>query len=153
MSPRSAAAGLPPPAALLYGLLLAVMAAAQLASLDAFEGALASYRVFGGLVPAVVVGLIALEGAAAVGLLGSRRLPLRAVRGAAALGIAVAVVWSLLAAQAFARGLEVENCGCFGGYIAQELRWWILLEDAYLLLLAVLAAASLGVRRSRQARR
>jgi hypothetical protein len=136
----------PPLAALLYGLLLAGMAAGQLASLDAFEDALASYELPDGLHRAVLIALPALELLAALGLLGARVLPLHLARAAAVLGIVVAVAWSALAVQAFARGLEVENCGCFGAYLAQELRWWVLLEDGYLLLLAVWAAASVGVR-------
>lgn len=146
MSPPQPRAGRPPLAALLYGLLLAGMAAGQLASLDAFEDALASYELLGGLLPAAVIGVPALEVLAVIGLLGSRLLPRRAVRTTAVLGVVVAVAWSLLAVQAFARGLAVENCGCFGAYLAQELRWWVLLEDAYMLLLALLAARSLGVR-------
>jgi hypothetical protein len=122
------------------------MAAGQLASLDAFEDALASYQLLGGLLPAAVIGLPALEVLAALALLGSRMLPLRAARTAGVLGVVVAVAWSILAVQAFSRGLTVENCGCFGAYLAQELRWWVLLEDAYQLLLAFLAARSLGVR-------
>jgi hypothetical protein len=138
--------GRPPLAALLYGLLLADMAAGQLVSLDAFEDALASYELLSGLLPAAVIGLPALEVLAALGLLGSRVLPRRAAWTAGILGLVVAVAWSALAGQAFARGLAVENCGCFGAYLAQELRWWVLLEDAYQLLLALLAARSLGVR-------
>lgn len=136
----------PPFAALLYGLLLAGMATSQLASLDVFRDALASYDFLGRLLPAAVIGLPALEVLAAVGLLGSRLLPRRAARTAGVLGIVVAGAWSLLAVQAFARGLVVENCGCFGAYLAQELRWWVLLQDAYQLLLALLAARSLDVR-------
>ncbi|MGH3004449.1 MAG: MauE/DoxX family redox-associated membrane protein [Gaiellaceae bacterium] len=136
----------PPLAPLLYGLLLAGMAAGQVASLDTFEDALASYELLGGLLPAAVIGLPALEVLAALGLLGSRLLPRRAARAAGVLGIVVAVAWSVLAVQAFARGLAVENCGCFGAYLAQELRWWVLLEDAYQLLLALLAARALDVR-------
>jgi len=135
----------PPLVALLYGLLLAGMAAGQLASLDVFEDALASYELLGGLLPAAVIGLPALEVVAALGLLGSRLLPRAAARTAGVLGVAVAVAWSVLAVQAFARGLAVENCGCFGAFLVQELRWWVLLEDAYMLLLALLAARSLGV--------
>jgi hypothetical protein len=146
VSPPSLLARRPPLAALLYGLLLVGMAAGQLASLDVFENALASYEVLGGLLPAAVIGVPALEMLAALGLLGSRLLPRRAARTAGVLGVVVAIVWSLLAVQAFARGLAVENCGCFGAYLAQELRWWVLLEDAYQLLLAFLAARSLDVR-------
>jgi Methylamine utilisation protein MauE len=136
----------PPLAALLYGLLLAGMAVGQLASLDAFEDALASYELPGGLQTAAVIGLPALEVLAAVGLLGAGVLPRRAAQAAAGLGLVVAVAWTLLAVQAFARGLEVENCGCFGAYLAQELRWWVLLEDGYMLLLALWAAVSVDVR-------
>lgn len=139
----------PPLAALLYGLLLAGMAGGQLAGLGAFEDALESYALFGGVLPAAVIGLPALEVFGALGLLGSRLLPPRAAQTAAVLGFVIAVVWSSLAAQAFARGLVVENCGCFGPYLAQELRWWVLLEDVYFLLLALLAARSLGVRLAR----
>jgi Methylamine utilisation protein MauE len=148
VSPTTLLAKRPPLAVLLYGLLLAAMAVGQLASLDAFEDALSSYELPGGLQTAVVIGLPALEVLAALGLLGARVLPRRAAYAAGLLGLVVAVAWTLLAVQAFARGLAVENCGCFGAYLAQELRWWVLLEDGYLLLLALWAAVSLGVRPS-----
>ncbi len=135
----------PPVAALLYGLLLAGMAAGQLASLDEFGEALASYDMLGPLVPAAQFGLPAFEALAAIGLLLSRRLPPVAAKAAGLAGVLVAFLWATLAVQAFARGLTVENCGCFGAYLTQELRWWVLLEDAYMLLLALLAASSLGV--------
>jgi Methylamine utilisation protein MauE len=135
----------PPTAALLYGLLLVAMAAGQLASLDEFGEALESYDLLGPLVPAAQFGLPVIEVLVGTGLLLSRRLPPLAARAVGLAGVLVAVVWATLAAQAFARGLTVENCGCFGAYLAQPLRWWVLLEDAYLLLLALLAASSLGV--------
>lgn len=46
------------------------------------------------------------------------------------------MIWSALAVQAFARGLAVENCGCFGVHLGQSLRWWVLLEDAEFVALA-----------------
>jgi hypothetical protein len=136
----------PPVARLLYGLLLAGMAAGQLASLDKFGEALESYDFFGPLVPVAQFGLPVIEVLVAVGLLLSSKLPPLAVRASGLVGVLVALVWSTLAGQAFGRGLTVENCGCFGSYLSQELRWWVLLEDAYMLLLAFLAASSLGVR-------
>jgi hypothetical protein len=135
----------PPLAALLYGLLLAGMAVGQLASLDEFGEALESYEFFGPLVPAAQFGPPLIEVLVAVGLLLSGKLPPHAVRASGFVGVLVALVWSTLAVQAFARGLKVENCGCFGTFLRQELRWWVLLEDAYMLLLALLAASSLGV--------
>jgi len=35
-----------------------------------------------------------------------------------------------LVLQAFARGLALHNCGCFGVHPGQPLPWWGLLEDA-----------------------
>jgi Methylamine utilisation protein MauE len=145
MTTRAAALWRPPIAALLNGLLVAGMAAGQLASLEAFGAALESYELLGPFVPAAKLGLPVLELAVAVGLLLSRRLPSLVSQVAGLLGLLVALVWATLAAQAFARGLVVANCGCFGAYLAQSLRWWVLLEDAYMLALAFLAARSLGV--------
>lgn len=42
-----------------------------------------------------------------------------------------------LGIQAFARGLALDNCGCFGVYAAQPLRWWVLVEDVEVVALAV----------------
>ena len=145
MLSRMAAFRRPPLAALVYGLLLAGMAAGQLASLDEFGEALASYDLLGPLVPAAKFSHPALEALVALGLLLSSRLPSVAAKAAGLAGVLVALLWATLAVQAFARGLAVENCGCFGAYLAQGLRWWVLLEDAYMLLLALLAASSLGV--------
>jgi hypothetical protein len=131
-------------AALLYGLLLSGMAAGQLASLDAFQRALDEYRLFGDPGWAAVL-VLTLEVAGALGLLASGSLRPLLARVAGAAGLAVAALWSILAAQAFARGLELDNCGCFGAYLAQPLRWWVLPEDAYMLLLAWYAAAAVGI--------
>jgi hypothetical protein len=144
MPSRMATFGRPPVAAFLYGLLLAGMAAGQLASLGEFGEALESYEL-GPLVPVARFSLPVIEVLVAVGLLLSSRLPPLAGRASGLAGVLVALVWATLAVQAFARGLTVENCGCFGAYFTQELRWWVLLEDAYMLLLALLAASSLGV--------
>jgi Methylamine utilisation protein MauE len=145
MPGRLAAFRRPPVAALLYGLLLAGMATGQLASVHAFREALASYDLLGPWVGATQFGLPALEALVAVGLLLSSRLPSVVAKAAGLAGVLVALLWAALAAQAFARGFVVENCGCFGAYLTQELRWWVLLEDAYMLLLALLAASSLGI--------
>jgi hypothetical protein len=146
MTTQAAASTRPPIAALLYGLLLAAMAAGQLASLEAFGAALESYELLGPFLPAAKIGLPVLEFVVALGLLLSRRLPPLVSRVAGLAGLLVALIWATLAAQAFVRGLMVANCGCFGAYFAQGLRWWVLVEDAYMLALAFLAARSLGVR-------
>lgn len=128
-------------APLLYGLLLVGMAAGQLASFGAFREALGRYDISVDAAPAAAA-VIAVELAAAIGLLASASVP-RLVAGAAGIaGLGIASFWSVLAVQAFARGLELDNCGCFGAYLAQPLRWWVLLEDVYLLVLAWYAAGA-----------
>lgn len=114
------------------------MAAGQLADLAGFADVLREYRLFGGALTAVAVLIPAAE-LAAVGalLLGSR--------AGGVLGFVVAIFWAAVAAQAFARGLEVDNCGCFGVYLGQSLRWWVLLQDVYFILLAWAAARAVGI--------
>ena len=132
-------------AILIFAPLLLAMALGQLASLGEFEESLAGYRVLGDATWAVAVSLIALELAVGLGLLLRRRLPPAFARAAAISGLVVALFWSALAVQAFARGLSLENCGCFGAYLVQELRWWILLEDAEFLILAAFSARAVGL--------
>jgi hypothetical protein len=108
------------------------MGAGQVSDFGGFSAILATYDVATGRAADVLAAvIIAAEVAAGVALLTSRyRVP------GAVLGLAVTVAWTVLAAQAFARGLAVPNCGCFGVYFGQELRWWVLLEDAEFILLA-----------------
>ena len=131
-------------APLLYGLLLVGMAAGQLASFDALRRALGAYDLFGDAASTAVV-VVVFELAAALGLLASASVPRSIGRAAGIAGLGVAGFWSALAAQAFARRLELDNCGCFGAYLAQPLRWWVLIEDAYMLVLAWYAAAAAGL--------
>jgi hypothetical protein len=105
---------------------------------------LGEYDLFGNAASTAVV-VVAVELAGSLGLLASASVPRSIGRAAGLAGLAVACFWSVLAAQAFARGLELDNCGCFGAYLAQPLRWWVLVEDAYMLVLAWYAAAAAGL--------
>lgn len=62
---------------------------------------------------------------------------------------AVTLAWATLGLQAQLRGLSVDNCGCFGMYLTQRLSWFVLAQDALLLLYAVLMIR--GGRRGRPA--
>ncbi len=107
------------------------MAGGQAFSFPTFVDALETYDFApDAVVPVVALALIGGEAVAGVGLWRRRS------SSAAVLGLTVAAVWTLLAAQAFARGLVVPNCGCFGRWLTQELRWWVLLEDAEFVFLA-----------------
>lgn len=123
-----------------FAVLLLSMALGQSLSLPEFVNAVGSYRVAGEAGSSVLAWvLLLLQALAGAGLLwGSPRL--RPVAGWA--GLAVALAWSALAVQAFARGISIPNCGCFGRFLAQELSWWVLLQDAYFVVLAVLALRS-----------
>ncbi|MEX2210362.1 MAG: MauE/DoxX family redox-associated membrane protein [Gaiellaceae bacterium] len=133
-------------AILVFAPLLLAMAAGQLADLGGFRGILEDYRALGGAEGAAAVVIPAVEVLAGAALLARRRLPRPAVGAAAAGGVLVAVFWSALTMQAFARGLALDNCGCFGVYLGQSLRWWVLLEDAEFLLLAGLSVRAIGRR-------
>lgn len=58
------------------------------------------------------------------------------------------VLPTVLGAQAFARGLAVDNCGCFGVYLGQPLRWWVPLQDGLLLLYSGLLVRAARTARS-----
>lgn len=123
-----------------FAALLLSMALGQSLSLPEFVNAVGSYRVAGEAGSSVLAWvLLLLQALAGAGLLwGSPRLR----PGAGWAGLAVALAWSALAVQAFARGLSISNCGCFGRFLAQELSWWVLLQDAYFVVLALLALRS-----------
>lgn len=132
-------------ATLIYGLLLVAMAVGQLADVAGFADILGTYDVFGAGTAAAAVAIIFAELTAGAGLLASRVIPPGAAKAAGRLGVVVAMVWATLAVQAFARGLAVPTCGCFGVHLGQPLRWWVLLEDVYMLVLAWYAAIGAGV--------
>ena len=125
-------------ARLALALLLGAMAVGQLANVGGFADILRDYDVFGVATGAVAVVIPLAELVAAAALSAGRRWGGR-------LGLGLAVFWTALAAQAFARGLGIENCGCFGVYLGQALRWWVLPQDAYFLLLAWYAAVNSGL--------
>lgn len=129
---------------LVLGVLMASMALGQLVSFDAMPDILTMYGVTGGAASAALaVALIAAEAAVGVWFLARPRS--KAV-APVWMYTAVSLVWALLAVQAYARGLTVTNCGCFGTYLAQPLRWFVLVEDALMLLYAwlLLRAARRG---------
>ncbi|MCZ4124057.1 MauE/DoxX family redox-associated membrane protein [Streptomyces sp. H39-S7] len=132
---------------IVLGAVLAAMAVGQLASFDAMPAIVTTYDLTSGAIStALAVALISAEIATAGWFLARSRF-----RAATPVWLytGVAVVWSVLAAQAFARGLVLDNCGCFGTYAAQPLRWYVLVEDALMLLYAWLLWR--GLRRARPA--
>ncbi|KUL35482.1 MauE/DoxX family redox-associated membrane protein [Streptomyces regalis] len=127
---------------LVLGALFTAMAAGQLVSFDAMPGILDAYHLTSGAgSTALAVLLIAGEAIAGVWFLAR---PRTTSRTPAWIFTGVSAVWAALAVQAYARELTVDNCGCFGRYASQPLRWWVLAEDALMLLYAWLLLRGSG---------
>lgn len=118
------------------GLLLLAMAGGQLSDMGGFADVLDAYR----LVPEALLVPVAWLVAASEALAGWALL--RGRRFGATLALVVALSWSVLAGQAFARGIPIENCGCFGVHLGQPLRWWVLAQDASFVASAVFVRRS-----------
>ncbi|MBT2396956.1 MauE/DoxX family redox-associated membrane protein [Streptomyces sp. ISL-100] len=119
---------------LVLGALLTAMALGQLASFAAMPSIFTAYGLTSGAAStALAVMLIAAEAAVGVWFLARPRS--KAVVPVW-MYTALSLVWALLAVQAYARGLTIANCGCFGTFLAQPLRWFVLVEDALMLLYA-----------------
>lgn len=87
------------------------------------------------------VGAVVFELSLGAWLLSGWRMPTAALlAGAMHLGYAVLLTVSWL------RGLQLENCGCFGVFLARPLRWYSPLED---MALAGLSVALFGLARGR----
>lgn len=114
--------------------LLLAMAAGQLSNLSGFVDAVEGYQLGGrgpawGFAASILIG----EAVAGTGLWRASRSSLPV---ASAVGVVVATAWTVVGVQAFARGLVLDNCGCFGVHLAQPLRWWVLVEDVEFVALA-----------------
>ncbi|MFQ5380449.1 MAG: MauE/DoxX family redox-associated membrane protein [Dehalococcoidia bacterium] len=122
----------------LLAALLIAMALGQASDFAGFVEIVETYRVgWGSIEPLFAGAVLGLELASGLVLIGGRRLiDGRLLLAAAAAALIVTVGWSLLAVQAFVRGLDIANCGCFGVHFGQSLRWWVLLEDAEFILMA-----------------
>ncbi|MFG2972442.1 MauE/DoxX family redox-associated membrane protein [Streptomyces sp. NPDC048331] len=119
---------------IVLGTLYTAMAIGQLASFEHMPGILAAYGlVSGSAATGLAAALIAGELTAGVWFLA---LPRSKALAPVWVYTVVAVVWTALAVQAYARGLAVDNCGCFGLYLTQRLTWFVLLQDAATLLYA-----------------
>lgn len=117
----------------LFVALLLTTGIAKLLDMPGFMDVVRSYQVLPELLVAPSAWALALtELGLAVWLALGWRLPLAAL---AVIALhAVFFVWITLT---LIRGLELDNCGCFGVYFARPLRWYTPLEDLALILLAL----------------
>ncbi|OEV29301.1 hypothetical protein AN219_17250 [Streptomyces nanshensis] len=125
---------------IVLGALYTAMAAGQLASFGQMPAIMTAYGlVAGGAAAALAVVLISGELVGGLWLLARPRS--RAIAPVWVFA-AVAVAWAVLTVQAYARGLTVANCGCFGSYLTQSLSWVVLVQDGLLLLYAAVLLRS-----------
>lgn len=128
---------------LFLGLVLLATAVGKLADVRGFAGVLRAYEAFpeASLV-ALAAAIPIAELALALWLFSGRGL-----EGAALAAFVLHVVYAAWAALSLARGLRLENCGCFGVFLARPLGWRTVTED---LVLAAASAAllALAVRRA-----
>lgn len=115
----------------ILGAVYVAMATGQLASWTQMPDLLGAYRLLPApALPWLAGGLIVGELVAGVWLLARPRSHALAPVW---IYTAVTLVWGALGLQAQLRGLQVDNCGCFGIYLSQRLSWFVLAQDALLL--------------------
>ena len=143
-------------ATIVLGAILLAEGVGKLADPRGYFAALAAFRTFD---PEILVAVgsawTALELASGLALLIAGSTPLGARplgRLGAAGALADAIAYALLLGSAFARGLSIDNCTCFGVFLPQRLSVWTLAQDASMLLFAALqlrrfAALPHGARR------
>lgn len=131
---------------LILGVVYVAMAVGQLASWASMPGILGAYdAVPAPALPVLAGGLVVAE--LVCGVWFAAR-PRSSALAPVWVYTAVSLVWAGLGVQAYARGLVVANCGCFGVYLAQRLSWFVLAQDALLLVYAgLLIRGGLAARR------
>ncbi len=93
-----------------------------------FIEVLKTYRAFpDALLAPLAYGIIVVEATLGVWVLSGRRL-----RGSALAAGIVNLGYALWMTLSLVRGLELTNCGCFGVFLPQPLRWYSPLEDLVL---------------------
>lgn len=120
----------------LRGFFILLMAAAgtgKLLDLPGFYPIVASYQ----LLPKLLVPPAAWALTLSELLLAAWLLSGRALREAGLALIAMHLFYLFGLAQALLRGLQLDNCGCFGVYFARPLTLWSPVEDAALLALSL----------------
>jgi hypothetical protein len=124
---------------LVLGTLFVGMAAGQALSWPHMPEILAAYQVPGLANHGFVAGLTAAHLVCGLWLLAR---PRSSSLAPVWLYLAVALLWTGLGLQGVLRGLEVDNCGCFGLYLTQRLSWFVLAQDGLLLLYGYLMVRS-----------
>lgn len=114
----------------LLGALILATGIGKALDVAGFAGVLATYRL--GLGPDALAILALATCVVEIGL-GTWLLSSWQLRRAAAAALLLNAGYCVLMTTALLRGLQLDNCGCFGVYFPSPLRWYSPLEDAALM--------------------
>jgi uncharacterized membrane protein YphA (DoxX/SURF4 family) len=115
-----------------FALLLVASAIGKLLDMPGFYAIVATYQTLPvAIIPAAAWTLTLVELALGIWVASGVRLS-----RAAMIVVALHVMYFIWLSMAFARGLSIPNCGCFGVYFARPFTLQTLLEDTLLLALA-----------------
>lgn len=118
----------------LLGLLLAATATGKALDLGGFRTVLAAYDLF----PVWSLWEIALAMPVLEGAIASAMLSGRGVRWGAGASVLLHGGFAAVLTVEVIRGVPLENCGCFGVFLARPLRWTSPLEDLALVALSLI---------------
>lgn len=126
------------------GLVLLATSVGKLLDIPGFADVLRAYRALpGGLVEPLAVIVALTELGLAVWLFSGRALAAASLASAA-----MHLGYGAWASSGLARGLRLENCGCFGAFLARPLSWRTVIEDAFMTALSLwLLRIAVGLRR------
>ena len=133
---------------LLIGIVLVATGVAKLLDIPGFAEVLSHYQIFDGMLFYTIIAytLPMIELGIACSLL-FRWQERWGILAAAVLHLGFIIVLSVT----LMRGLEIDNCGCFGVYLARPLTPGSILEDVVLLLIVLAAWKSWEYRRAHSA--
>lgn len=115
------------------GLILLITAIGKLLDIQGFARVIESYKIFKGWITAPMGLLMSLtELGIAIWLFNGQKLPLAAL--ASIVLHVIFIIWLFIA---MARKLKIENCGCFGVFLARPLNWVTIAEDAFMLTISI----------------
>jgi hypothetical protein len=127
------------------GLVLLATGAGKLLDVTGFAEVLRSYQAL----PAGFVAPLALAVPLAESMLGVWLISGRHLVPASLASAAMHIVYAGWAAGGLARGLKLENCGCFGVFFARPLTWRTVIEDFVMVALSLaLCRVGVSLRRS-----
>ena len=112
----------------LIGSILLATAIGKALDVPGFAEVVGTYQVFPPVLwLPVAISMVVIEGILAVALLHGRH-----TKRAGLASTALHSVFTLWAAAALLRGLEIPNCGCFGVFLGRPLTWGTVGEDAFM---------------------